>query len=77
MTCSSIYGSDLFMWVLQLVHIGHEFITKKSPMHCNSYPDLSFFLLDSNQGGLLGNTDPAAEFPLKKQIITPFVVLYQ
>lgn len=38
-------------------------------MHYNSYPDLSFFLLDSNQGGLLGNTvDPAAEFPLKKII---------
>lgn len=39
-------------------------------MYYNSYPDLSFFLLDSNQGGLLGNTvDPAAEFPLKKIIL--------
>ena len=46
-------------------------------MHKNSYPGLSFFLLDSSQGGLLGNAEPAAEFPLKEKeescdiLITP------
>lgn len=46
------------------------FILKKPTVHSmndKSYPGLSFFLLDSSQGGLLGNTDPAAEFPLEKK----------
>ena len=37
-------------------------------MDDKSYPGLSFFLLDSSQGGLLGNAEPAAESaPLKKK----------
>ena len=28
MTCSSIYGDGNSMWILHLVYIGHEFITR-------------------------------------------------